>query len=195
MTCAHIVTKSCILFDQQPVCLTCSPTHSPNTVYTVNQHINLVSGCWSDAGEKGGQVSGGQKQRIAIARALIRRPKILILDSATSELDTKNECQVGGTYCHPLNPPHPTFYLSPGCLIEPPALSHQVNQALLNQTNDCTVLLISRNMSVVEKADHIVVLGDGTVKEQGRHEELLAKNGLYCELVKSDNKSFHRDQQ
>lgn len=57
------------------------------------------------------------------------------------------------------------------------------------------MLLISRNMSVVEKADHIVVLGDGTVKEQGRHEELLAKNGLYCELVKSENKSFHRDQQ
>lgn len=125
--------------------------------------LKLPNGYDTDAGEKGGQVSGGQKQRIAIARALIRRPKILILDSATSELDTKNECQV--------------------------------NQALLNQTNDCTVLLISRNMSVVEKADHIVVLGDGMVKEQGRHEELLAKNGLYCELVKSENKSFHRDQQ
>lgn len=208
LSCAHIIampashsvfpsTKSCILFNQQPtacVVFTCCPTHCPNTVCTVNQHLNPVSGCWSDAGAKGGQVSGGQKQRIAIARALIRRPKILILDSATSELDTQNECQVGFT-SHPLGlPPHfqPLLVAS---LSPTLSLSHQVNQALLKQTNDCTVLLISRNMSVVEKADHIVVLGDGTVKEQGRHEELLAKNGLYCELVKSENKSFHREQQ
>lgn len=139
-------------------------------------------------------MSGGQKQRIAIARALIRRPKILILDSATSELDTKNEFQVGRSRFH-----FPTFLLdvrSRSPHVTPSrACSQQVNQALLDQTNNCTVLLISRNMSVVEKADHIVVLDDGRVKEEGRHNELLAKGGLYCELLKSENKGFHRERE
>ncbi|TWW79997.1 antigen peptide transporter 1 [Takifugu flavidus] len=122
----------------------------------------LMNGYDTDAGERGGQVSGGQKQRIAIARALIRRPKILILDSATSDLDSQTE------------------YL--------------VTQALFQQIH-CTVLLISRNMSVVEKADHIVVLGDGTVKEEGSHTELMAKGSFYTELVRTENKSFHRQEE
>uniref|UniRef100_A0A3Q3XHK3 Uncharacterized protein n=1 Tax=Mola mola TaxID=94237 RepID=A0A3Q3XHK3_MOLML len=122
--------------------------------------MNLPNGYDTDAGQKGGQVSGGQKQRIAIARALIRHPKILILDSATCELDMKNE--------------------------------DQVNQALLNQTKNCTVLLISKNMSMVEKADHIIVLDSGMVKEEGIHEELMKKGGLYVGLLESENKSFHR---
>ncbi|XP_071325204.1 antigen peptide transporter 1 [Trachinotus anak] len=117
----------------------------------------------TDAGEKGGQVSGGQRQRIAIARALIRRPKILILDNATSDLDTENE--------------------------------YQVHQALLNQSNNCSVLLISNKMGVVEKANHIIVLNEGMVKEQGSHDELLKKQSLYAELVKKQNMSFHRKEE
>lgn len=69
-----------------------------------------------------------------------------------------------------------------------------MTQALFQQIN-CTVLLISRNMSVVEKADHIVVLGDGTVKEEGSHSELMAKGSFYTELVRTENKSFHRQEQ
>ncbi|KAG8009814.1 Antigen peptide transporter 1 [Nibea albiflora] len=125
--------------------------------------MELSKGYDTDAGEKGGQVSGGQKQRIAIARALIRRPKILILDNATSDLDTENE--------------------------------YQVHRALLNQANNCTLLLISNKMSVVEKADHIIVLDEGTVKEEGSHDELLKHGGLYADLVQKQNMGFHRKEE
>ncbi|XP_054639008.1 antigen peptide transporter 1 isoform X2 [Dunckerocampus dactyliophorus] len=111
----------------------------------------LSKGYDTDAGEKGAQLSGGQRQRIAIARALIRRPKVLILDNATSDLDTENE--------------------------------HQVHQALLSQGKECSVLLISNKMSVAKKADHIVVLHNGTVEAEGCHDELLKRGGRYAELV------------
>uniref|UniRef100_A0A671WD35 Transporter 1, ATP-binding cassette, sub-family B (MDR/TAP) n=1 Tax=Sparus aurata TaxID=8175 RepID=A0A671WD35_SPAAU len=125
--------------------------------------MELSNGYDTDAGEKGGQVSGGQKQRIAIARALIRHPKILILDNATSDLDSEN--------------------------------AYQVHQALLNQTNNCSVLLISNNVSVVEKANRIFVLHEGMVKEEGSHDVLLEKGGLYAELVRKQNMGFHRQQE
>uniref|UniRef100_A0A6Q2YA24 Transporter 1, ATP-binding cassette, sub-family B (MDR/TAP) n=1 Tax=Esox lucius TaxID=8010 RepID=A0A6Q2YA24_ESOLU len=116
---------------------------------------DLPDGYDTDAGEKGGQVSGGQKQRIAIARALIRQPRILVLDDATSNLDTESE------------------YL--------------VHQALLKDSNPCSVLLIAHKLSTVEKANHIVVLHDGKVLEEGSHVELLAKGGRYADLVKKQN--------
>lgn len=124
--------------------------------------MELSKGYDTDAGEKGGQVSGGQKQRISIARALIRKPKILILDTATSDLDTENE--------------------------------HRVYQALLKETaaENCSVLLIPNKMSVAEKANHIVVLNNGMVEEEGSHDELMEKDGLYAELVHKQNMSFQR---
>lgn len=124
---------------------------------------DLPNGYDTDAGEKGGQVSGGQKQRISIARAFIRRPKILILDNATSDLDAENE--------------------------------YQVQQALINQTSNCSVLLIPNKMSVVEKAHHIIVLNDGMVVEEGSHDELMMKGGHYAELVRKQNMGFHRQEE
>ena len=130
-------------------------------------------------------MSGGQKQRIAIARALIRRPTLLILDCATSDLDSQTEYQVGR-----LSPFVCDF---PVCGDQHETCFPQVNQALFQQIH-CTVLLISRNMSVVEKADHIVVLSDGMVTEEGSHTELKSKGSFYTELVKTDNKSFQRQE-
>ncbi|XP_062321369.1 antigen peptide transporter 1 [Osmerus eperlanus] len=120
----------------------------------------LPNGYDTDAGEKGGQVSGGQKQRIAIARALIRQPRVLVLDDATSNLDTESE--------------------------------HMVHQALLKDSNRCTVLLIAQKMSSVEKASHIVVLKEGEVYEEGGHDELMKNDGFYAELVRKQNIGFQR---
>lgn len=167
-----VVSQDCVLFARSVRenikygCRDASDEEMFNAAKLASAHkfiLGLPNQYDTDAGEKGGQVAGGQKQRIAIARALIRRPRILILDNATSDLDTENE--------------------------------YQVHQALLNQTNNCTVLLISNKMSVVEKADHIVVLSEGVVKEEGSHGELLQRDGLYAELVKKHNMSFQRKEE
>lgn len=123
----------------------------------------LSNGYKTDAGEKGGQVSGGQKQRIAIARALIRRPQILVLDNATSDLDPETE--------------------------------KRIHEAVLNQPDHCTVLLISNKMDVIKNADHIIYLDDGVVKEEGSHDELLKLGGYYADLVEKQNTAFHRQEQ
>ncbi len=66
---------------------------------------------------------------------------------------------------------------------------------MLNQTHNCTVMLISNKVNVVEKANHIIVLDDGMVKEEGSHDELLKKGGLYAELVRKENMDLTRQQE
>lgn len=134
-------------------------------------------------------MSGGQKQRISIARALIRRPRILILDNATSELDSENEYQVGRLFFFLNFNLVFTYFLHVTASYD---CTWQVLQALLNQGNSCSVLLISNKMSVVEKASHIIVLSEGTVKEEGSHQELLKRDGLYAAMLKMYNMSFQR---
>lgn len=98
-------------------------------------------------GERGITLSGGQKQRTAIARALIRDPKIIILDDSLSAVDTKTE--------------------------------EAILQHLRKELKERTTLMISHRISTIKDADIIYYLENGTIVEQGTHEELLEKEGRY----------------
>ena len=100
-------------------------------------------------GEGGVKVSGGEKQRLSIARALLRKPDILVFDEATSSLDSLTEEEITGTI-----------------------------RDISVQTNHITILIAHR-LSTIKHADRIFVLERGHIIEEGRHEELLELNGLY----------------
>ncbi len=102
-------------------------------------------------GERGVNLSGGQKQRISIARALIRNPKLLILDDCLSAVDTETEEIILGN---------------------------------LKKVDAPTSLLVSHRISSIRNADRIINIEDGSVTEEGTHQELLKLNRSYAELYK-----------
>ncbi len=101
-------------------------------------------------GERGVKLSGGEKQRISIARAFLRDSKILVLDEATSSLDSAAEAGI--------------------------------QSALRELMKNRTTLIIAHRLSTIMSADLIIVLNNGTIEQQGTHEELLKKGGLYNRL-------------
>ncbi|KAF4655949.1 (ABC) transporter [Perkinsus chesapeaki] len=108
-------------------------------------------------GPRGGLLSGGQKQRVAIARALIRHPKLIMLDEATSALDSASET------------------------IVQKAIDDLTSST--STTNDKpTSIIIAHRLSTIKKADKIIVISEGRAVEEGNHDELLAKRGVYYNL-------------
>lgn len=98
-------------------------------------------------------ISQGQKQLLTIARAILSDPKILILDEATSSVDTRTEVLI--------------------------------QQAMDNLIKDRTSFIIAHRLSTIRNADLILVLNEGDIVEQGSHDELLAMNGFYSNLYRS----------
>ncbi|MCK5645763.1 MAG: ABC transporter ATP-binding protein [Anaerolineales bacterium] len=108
-------------------------------------------------GERGYRLSGGEKQRVAIARVILNDPKVLILDEATSHLDSESE-----------------------------ALIQEAMEVVMTGR---TALVIAHRLSTIVDADRILVMDKGELVEQGRHDELLSKGGLYARLFETQFKS------
>ncbi len=107
-------------------------------------------------GERGGGLSQGQRQLLSIARAALIRPTILVLDEATSSVDTRTE--------------------------------RQIQAALEELLRGRTSFVIAHRLSTIRHADQVLVLVRGEIAERGRHEELLAKKGVYYDLYMSQFK-------
>ena len=103
--------------------------------------------------EDGGNISQGQKQLLCIARVMLMRPAMLILDEATSSIDTRTEIKV--------------------------------QKAFAELMEGRTSFIVAHRLSTIQEADLILVMKDGNIIEQGKHEELLAKGGFYAHLYES----------
>lgn len=118
---------------------------------------SLPDGLHTPTGSNGTQLSGGQRQRIAIARSLIRNPKVLLLDEATSALDTESEKIVQGVL------------------------------AEAAKKGDRITVAVAHRLSTIKDADVICVFYGGRIVEKGTHAELIALNGMYRKMCEAQS--------
>jgi ATP-binding cassette subfamily B protein len=114
---------------------------------------SLPAGLDTILGERGYRMSGGEKQRLAIARLLLKDPAVVILDEATSHLDSESE--------------------------------QHVQRALTDALEGRTAIVIAHRLSTIVSAHRIVVVSDGRIVEEGTHDALLARNGAYADLYRT----------
>jgi len=130
--------------DNQEVIAAARRAHAHEFIVTLSQGYD------TQVGERGVRLSGGQRQRIVIARAILKNAPILILDEATSQLDSVTESQI--------------------------------QDSLLDLMENKTTLIVAHRLSTLLHMDRILVFDQGSIVEDGSHEALLAKNGLYKKL-------------
>jgi ATP-binding cassette subfamily B protein len=114
---------------------------------------SLPQGLDTVVGDRGYRLSGGEKQRLAIARLMLKAPRVVVLDEATAHLDSESEVAV--------------------------------QRALAEALRGRTSIVIAHRLSTVRAADQILVVDGGRIAERGTHDELLAENGLYAELYRT----------
>jgi ABC-type multidrug transport system fused ATPase/permease subunit len=121
---------------------------------------SLPDGLDTVVGEHGYRFSGGERQRMTIARILLARPRLVILDEATAHLDSTSEV----------------------------AVQAALNEALIGRTS----IVIAHRLSTIRNADQILVLEQGYIVERGTHADLLARNGRYAELYRTQYREDER---
>jgi subfamily B ATP-binding cassette protein MsbA len=121
---------------------------------TSNAHnfiVKLKEKYNTNIGDGGGKLSGGQKQRISIARAVLKDPQILLMDEATSSLDSVSE--------------------------------KMVQDAIEKLSKNRTTIIVAHRLNTIQKADLIVVMGNGKIIQTGTHKKLISIKGKYKQLV------------
>ncbi|MGN6531042.1 MAG: ATP-binding cassette domain-containing protein, partial [Ginsengibacter sp.] len=126
-----------------------------NAAKIANAHnfiLTKENGYNTSVGERGNKLSGGEKQRLTIARAVLKNPPILILDEATSSIDSQSELLI----------------------------QHAIDKLIHGRTS----IVIAHRLSTIRKANKIMVLDKGVIKEMGTHHELMNLQGHYYNLHK-----------